>query len=384
MTYCERSDVVNPLMFVRQNVSNRFVKSQKKGSKAQELFATLKNLLKSVQNSSCDRYHTNLTKYLYSEILPKGFSKSGSECAEKLLSGTGDDQYTIPRDEIRFLERNGELICDFFKEKLPNVNLVHISLGCGPYSPVFTKDLLLARSCNVSRYIAVDINKQFAQAAANLIQTREPSIKTTYLQQDFAKELRLKNILKTHLPLMSLFGGTLGQYPINPHNDENFSLRSLLTNFAISTNHSGILFATLDTENFKPRAESKYQGPDMIQLMNTLWGTIKEITGDSEFNPHAFKYTAEFDEISNSVLFVHQVKKSTSIKIDGNRYNIPKGIEFVIGQSLKTGPEDIIKNAEEFGWKKADIPFQYDSTTRAIVLFGNKLAKQMNLKSSLI
>ncbi|MDD2324817.1 MAG: L-histidine N(alpha)-methyltransferase [Alphaproteobacteria bacterium] len=341
----------------------------------------LEQVMKAVAKAPGKRHSVDLTRFLYSKKIPTGYTRSGSECAEHLFSGISDPLYTIPRAEVRLLDINSKVISSFFSTHFPNTDVTHVSLGCGPYTSVFSKDLLMARLLQAKYYTAIDINKQQAQSAVTNIGSRVHGIIPDYIAQDFTKPIHFKNIPQDNLVVMTMLGDTIAQYTcakdsLSKKKDKTSALERLLVNFGESTNYSAVLFATLDEETDPNSAIQKYQGVGMKRLMETFWGTAKEVTGDVNFTPCAFEYRPEFDEETSSVLFVHEARKDTSLTIKGKTYPIPKNTEIVIGCSQKTSAEQIIPICKKAGWVPANIQFSYDSTARAVMLLGKNLRLQ--------
>ncbi|GEM_PF-4430386 len=335
-----------------------------------------------VRDNPKDRYCVDWAKFLYSPRVPSGFYQSGAEIAENLFSGISDTSYNIPASEVSFLERNIKALQNFFSiaRKSKKNGIVHVSMGCGPYPSISSKDLIFARACEAQEYIAFDINAGFALSGASLIQQRIPTLTAKYIVGDFTKPFDLTSYTNNKLVVMTLFGDTIGQHPISYKNDnglfsQSVSLEKLLVNFGKATNFEALLLATVDSETDPPSAEAKYQGRGMKKLMHALWGTAKEITGDRNFNPQAFTYRAEYDQKMKAVLFVHTATQCTSLTIDGIQYSIPKKTEVVIGCSQKTEPKDLESSWINAGWNQVQFPFNYDSTTRAILLAGEKIPK---------
>jgi hypothetical protein len=291
------------------------------------------------------------------------------------------DSYTLFKDETTFINNNASLISKHFSDHFGNRRpFTFVSLGCGPHNSIVFKDLPLLQAVGASSYVAMDCNEDFAKAAAEGVQKKEPTIKSSWLCDDFTKPFKLKGIPKNNLVVLSLLGATLGQHPFNGSENPSFdgiSLQKLLTNLGESTRYDAVLLATIDAEMDKETLESKYGGKGMRKLMNTFWKTAKEVAGDPMFNDEAFHYYPEVDmnnPESPNVKFVHFANKQTSICINDTCYTIPQGTEFVIGCSQKATPSVILPYCYEVGWNCVPkMRLNYMNSVRMIGLTGKNI-----------
>ena len=341
----------------------------------------LENLFKQAERSSSDRHFGNLSPYFYTDIRPRGYSLSGALCAERLISGVFDRSYTIPESEMHFLVDNEQILKDYFAANFAKLKIDLGSLGCGPGASIVNKDFTIASALQPYSYTAVDINFRQSVEAASIISSRMPNVKTKHIAQDFTKRLPLRSGSKDSITFLTLLGDTIAQYActdVEASSRNTISpMQALLENFAESTNHRAVMLVTFDVVTKPSETLRKYQGDGMIELINTFWATVKEVTGDRKFEPCALTYQPEFDESSSTVDFLCRAKKPTSITIKGKNYEIRKHDEFVIGCSQKIPPEKAIPICQRAGWKVEELPFKNirstTTSTRALMLAGNKI-----------
>ena len=335
----------------------------------------------------------DMTKHLYSNARLPNNQPTGAECAKLLLSGVIDNSYTIPRDEMQFINRNLDKLGNFFKSVRSNTDklrsetpLTFVSLGCGPHTSVEFKDLPLVRALGATKYIAMDINGRYAQSATEIVRDSIYGIETESIVGDFTDPFDLTKATKDSITVLSILGDTIGQYPFvdvkkSKDSFNGVPFKVLLNNLGKATNFNSILLATIDADTNRRSLTVKYQGEGMMSLMETFWHTVKEVVGDPAFNPRAFRYHAAFDESISAVQFIHTAEESTSIRIKGQKFDIEEGTRIIIGCSQKTTPSDIIKNSRSTDYK--NIPFMssldHNSSVRMIGLVGKNHQNRRSL-----
>lgn len=294
----------------------------------------------------------DMSRFLYANVKPTKKKETGAEIASLLFTGF-DSNYTLCKDEARFLKTNAHTIGAHFQKHFShNKPFALVSLGCGPHTSVEFKDVPLIRAIGATKYIAMDSTKEFTVTGTRVMQRREPGISVARLHGDFTKPFDLTELAKDHMIVLSLLGDTIGQHPhIDKQNKfSGVSLPCLLKNLGEATNYNGVLLATLDAEQDASTLETKYGGEIMRSLMETFWHAAKEVAGDRKFDPEALRYFADYDRKTSSVKFSFSAKRQTSLCIEGKRYTIPRGTELVIGCSQKSSPQDISPVCEQAGW----------------------------------
>lgn len=329
----------------------------------------LKALFGAIDRSTEMSHKAELIKFLYSSTVIPEFNQSGSELAELLFSGL-DANYRMPKAEKKFIDRNSAL----FGRMMPQ-DSCYVSLGCGPYTPVLTKDVAIARAISAKSYVAVDINEDQARRGAALVSERLGGIVTSSMSADFTAKFDLKARVNNDPVLMTLWGCTLCQFPVKPiigNEGHEVLLEQLLTNIGKAVGKSGIFIASVDANKDPLDAESEYTGSEMRKFMQHLWWRAKHVIGDRNFNPDAFNYKPRYDKLNDVIVHSYIVMDATTAKIDEVDYAIPQGTTIDVGFSARMSPEDIKPVCCRSGWEMVRLPFDYDSTIRAVALVGKK------------
>lgn len=318
----------------------------------------------------------NLTKYLYSDVIPYDQKESGAEITKNIMLGR-DPLYTTPDDEAFFLRSNHTQIVNTVGVIAQGRPVSLISIGCGPYVSVYSKDYAVAKcllnaGINVSRYVAVDYNLGYSSRASDiLVKEGTLPIKSAdyYLAQDFVRPMEFK-CQDNELPLLLFFGNTTAQFRSTQGPDGKSDLEKLFQNFQNSSKGNGLQFILHSEPNDDDLLVArKYKGDLMEAWAKSLWGLVRIASGDKDFSPCAFQYVPYCENGVVSLSFI--AKKSTSLTLPGGpTYNIPRGIEVTIGYGEQHKPRTIIHAAEAAGWSKVPTRFHNPNTVRGIICAG--------------
>ena len=324
----------------------------------------LKVLFGGIEKSQGQTFHVHMVKYLYSSIVPEGCLYSGIELGDAIFSGK-DNHYSLPRLETEFLMTNAN--------KLSNLIVpgsTHVSLGPGSYNPVTDKDIPVARLIKADRYVAVDINNDQAEGAAQLVHGKL-GIASEPVNVDFSKAFFMPAHIMGEPKLITMFGGTIGQYAVGGKRYRGeVSLSGLLDNIGRATDHKGILLATIDSEEGR-KAEEAYKGKALSTFMKNLWRTAAEVICDKNFNHQAFDYTPRYDAKLKAIVHSYTTTEVVTAKIDDEQFAIPKGSVIDIGYSQKLPLKQIEQACLKSGWTPVESNFDYHGTAlRAIVCVG--------------
>ena len=308
--------------------------------------------------------HVHMVKYLYSSVVPQACLYSGIELGDAVFSGK-DNNYDLPRLEAEFLNSNAKKL-----SKLIVPHATHVSLGPGSYNPVTDKDIPMARLVRADRYVAVDINQEQSERAAQLVEGKL-GILSSPINADFSKPFFLPEGLADAPKLITMFGGTIGQYAVGgKHYRGEVPLSGLLENIGRATNYKGVLLATIDSAEGQ-KAEDAYKGKALSIFMKNLWRTAAEVICDQNFNHQAFDYTPRYDAKMRAIVHSYTLSEAVTANIDGQEFAAPKGAVIDVGYSQKLPPSKIEEACKKSGWVPLESDFDYHgSPLRAIVCVG--------------
>jgi uncharacterized SAM-dependent methyltransferase len=331
---------------------------------------------------------------IFTDLTPGQKLKTGAEMWEQVFSNSRSDGYYLPIEERQLIESQGR-----FFQKLGSVQTV-VDLGPGGSEAVKTKAFPTINMLkNVKKYIAFDINKKFANAAAEIVGNKfkdeRPGFSTSAVSADFTQKYEFEPNTIQGTPLMTMYGSTMTQYPANgvrgsflerimAGNGASPPFQNLLENLGKMVNYNGYLAFTVDTNEHPDEILRAYHDETFQAFKNHLWMTVKESIGDPDFDVTALKYTPRFDPKKRAVVHAYIAQRDVKVKITNDtgsvrEYAISEGTEFVTGYSQKPTLKQI-ENAltKQTAWKprKTLENRNQPSTVKMIVLQGRNTLKE--------
>lgn len=213
-----------------------------------------------------------------------------------------------------------------------------VDLGPGEKHAVQTNTVPFIRSAreSIKSYVSIDLCESYANDAAEIVSTLQPSIKTFPLHQDFL-------LSKPYYPASSkvlglCFGGIVGNYA-GPQGARDAipmlvkELKSLRRNLP----RGGHLLVGLDANQNEQSLYASYDHPAHAAYeINVLFQIRRDLMPDqSGFKPDQWKYEMAWYPQSYQFCHIAEALEDQHFTLAGREYSISKGDQFVVDNSFK-------------------------------------------------
>jgi uncharacterized SAM-dependent methyltransferase len=242
------------------------------------------------------------------------------------------------------------IIANYASDIVSNIKSVSnvIEIGPGSESPIIAKSvpMIVAMKSvfDIKNYTAIDLNKEYASSACDIIREKFDNLTTDTVIADFniKNDLAKVNICASNNIIMS-FGGTLicsGTEEDVENGLENIS--NILASgeyfiFGVDlTNNENTLAAAYDTN-------LSYE-----LLLNAMYG-IKYAVNDLDFDARAFDLVFKWDKSCATIKLSLRANKSQKICINNHDISINKDDEFHMLNSRKTFASEVELRLRKFG-----------------------------------
>jgi len=275
--------------------------------------------------------HGHMGKWQYLKPLFEGDPCRGQELWDvwENLSQTGN-----------MLNRQKQIIKNCVHDMTAITGPVHqlIDLGPGGKHAVTSNTLPFIQSygSNLKSYIAIDINGEFANEAANEAKNACNHLKVEGLNHDFyASNLPINhNVLSAVL----FNGGTIGNFQAEQNTSQSINLmadqiRRLKNNMPLHCSIFIGLEATQDPdllyEDYDHPAHAEYE-------INVMYGIKRDLVPDQAgFDPAAWKYSMRWWPDAFQFCHIAEATETQRFKLQGKEFYFPKGKQLVVDNSFK-------------------------------------------------
>lgn len=257
-------------------------------------------------------------------------------------------EYYIRQEDDQLLM--SAVIKDFIEQQVEFKNL--IDLGPGDATAVYTKTVPLLRAVNAKRYVAVDLDANYARDSALLVETLS-NVEGDYLVNDFINE---KLPIKDGSSIVFLGGGTIGNIPVDLRiKDAGMYLAHVFSSLKRSLKKKDQILIGFDANQDEAMLREAYCGELNARAVKDI---LFRIERDTRFNfdPNSFALHAEW--IAAEYRFAHYLMAQEDVEITGPEqecFQFKKGHKLHVQNSYKFPPEMMSKAAENAGWKTKKI-----------------------------
>jgi uncharacterized SAM-dependent methyltransferase len=229
-------------------------------------------------------------------------------------------------------------------------NSVIIDLGPGT-SVNKTLDLL-SKFENISEYIALDKEFQYANESKEIIRKNKPNLLLQAYFCDFLSGRIYLNFEREN-PVIVFLGGTIGNIPEERGYDEPHNLINQLKNFREMIKNKGSLIITHQSEQNVESLTRAYNNPEFAKFTLQVMHRVKEELPIKNFDPNLFEFEMEWDARDQYVgLYVKATEDQPNVVLDGEHINtIKKGERFIITYTYKRTPKQFAEILDIAGWE---------------------------------
>lgn len=309
-----------------------------------------------------ERKRNNVYKWFHQPFYTPDGPSGESRWADIVAFGhTQTPPYLLPTLEAQLVQEITPFLANAFSSLKP----FGIMAGLGTEWAVGAKEIPTHRATNASGVAAWDIMLKFAENGAQ--QVAEALHVPTYAHVgDFTKPFAgLENIRGKQPTLITMFGSTLGN---------DIDLTHVPKNFADTIDRKGFFLVTIDSAE-NGAAVGGYENALYTQFQEAYWQVARYMVGDRNFDPAAIKckpyYETKYDgpdDHYRATIHRHTVVHDTSITIDGKKYPMKAGEDYLLGRSHKWFPEDLEAPFAKAGWEQM-VSFK-KGTAHAVLFMG--------------
>lgn len=203
---------------------------------------------------------------------------------------------------------------------------------------------LLLETLQPSRYLGIDISREFLIDSTRRLAADYPWLEVHAACADFCRPLRLPQAFKRAKPLAFFPGSSIGNFEPAQALDFLRHLRRLLPN------GSGLLIG-VDLVKDRDRLEAAYNdraGVTAAFNLNLLRRIRREL--DSDLQPRRFRHRAFFNPVESRIEMHLVSPLAQELRIEGRRFRFAPGESLHTENSYKYSPEGFQRLAERAGF----------------------------------
>lgn len=223
----------------------------------------------------------------------------------------------------------------------------------GPATPLLElgsgasrKVRLLLEALHPSRYLGIDISREFLIDSTRRLAADYPWLEVHAACADFCRPLRLPAAFTRARPLAFFPGSSIGNFEPGQALDFLRHLRRLLPN------GSGLLVG-VDLIKDRDRLEAAYNdraGVTAAFNLNLLERVRREL--DSDIQPRRFRHRAFFNPVESRIEMHLVSPLAQEVRIEGQRFRFAPGESLHTENSYKYSPEGFQRLAERAGFRR--------------------------------
>ena len=205
---------------------------------------------------------------------------------------------------------------------------------------------LLLEALQPSRYLGIDISREFLIDSTRRLAADYPWLEVHAACADFCRPLRLPQAFKQTRPLAFFPGSSIGNFEPAQALDFLRHLRRLLPT------GSGLLIG-VDLAKDRDRLEAAYNdraGVTAAFNLNLLQRIRREL--DSDIQPHRFRHRAFFNPLESRIEMHLVSPLAQEVRIEGQHFRFAPGESLHTENSYKYTPEGFQRLAERAGFQR--------------------------------
>lgn len=213
-------------------------------------------------------------------------------------------------------------------------------IGPGGQESCLNKTIPFSRLLGVKRYVAIDINEEYANSTAQFIH-EQMNIETSSLIADAWQSLDLQDHKQKAIGLL---GGTIGNLDDSELDILFYNLRSNMTS-------KDIFFVTADSNKEEYTLNNAYNNLCVRGLASNIMKHFKAEYSVDNFDPESFEMLYEWDVSDNTVKVSLVSTCDQQFCVADHNIHIKKGGKFHVISSRKYSSKDILNMVKPRGFE---------------------------------
>ena len=287
----------------------------------------------------------HMGQYQYSKQDHENDPVQGAKLREQFLKSSKD--YYIKKDEQRLINN---------KSKDLGAQDVVIDLGCGPEESVRDKVFGVLEQTKAQRYVPVDLSVDYLKSAAAAVLCKFMNIDVDTVHTDFntgkpVLSFKAKAGEKSRV-LSLMFGATAMNIEADP--EQGFPIERFKENMAAVrdlVDGQGKMVITYDSCLDVKKVYKSYAHDLQRKFGANLMHRIERDFNTKGFDPAQWEYEPVIHEHDDCLIVAHTVipKKNMRFEVDGHKFTVKKGQQFVLNTSIKVNSDFVTKALNEIG-----------------------------------